>query len=164
MTAHAMANEIKHEASGTYKILERIPVDQWDWKPHDKSTAIGQLALHVAQLPGWASRILSSADFDIAAMKRDLPLIQNTQDLVAFAQSFVQRAVADLQKSSDEDLFALWTLRRGEQVVFNLPKAVAIRSMAMNHLIHHRGQLSVYLRLLNIPVPGLYGPSADERL
>lgn len=143
-------------------MLERIPIDKFNWKPHDKSREIGALAIHVAQLPSWASRALTSSEFDILTMKREVPEIKTAEDLVKILEASVSKAVEDLQKASDEDMMTTWTFKRGEHVVFSLPRAAVIRSMAMNHLIHHRGQLSVYLRLLDIPVPGMYGPSADE--
>lgn len=162
MIRQGMIKEIEHEATLTKKMLERIPIDKFNWKPHDKSREIGALAIHVAQLPAWASRALTSSEFDILTMKREVPEIKTAEDLVKILDDSVSKAVEDLQKANDEDMMATWTFKRGEHVVFALPRAAVIRSMAMNHLIHHRGQLSVYLRLLNIPVPGMYGPSADE--
>lgn len=162
MIRQGMIKEIEHEASLTKKMLERIPIDKFNWKPHDKSREIGALAIHVAQLPSWASRALTSSEFDILTMKREVPEIKTAEDLVKILEASVSKAVEDLQKASDESMMETWTFKRGEHVVFSLPRAAVIRSMAMNHLIHHRGQLSVYLRLLNIPVPGMYGPSADE--
>ena len=162
MIKEAIMREIQHEGSQTKRILERIPVDNFNWKPHEKSREIGPLALHVAQIPAWTSRILAATDFDILTFKPDVPEIKSADDLVSISDSNIQKAVADLQKASDEDLMAMWAFKRGGQVIFSLPRAAAIRNMSMNHLVHHRGQLSVYLRLLNIPVPGMYGASADE--
>ena len=162
MIRQGIIREIEHEGSQTRKILERIPIDSFGWKPHEKSKAIGELAIHVAQIPQWTSRIVTAPEVDILAMKRPLPEIRTADDLAKFSDENIQKAMEDLQRASDEDMMAVWTLRRGEHVVFALPRVAAIRAMAMNHLIHHRGQLTVYLRLLNIPVPGLYGPSADE--
>lgn len=162
MIKQAMLKEIEHEGAQTKRMLERVPVDKFHWKPHDKSREIGQLAVHIAQIPAWTSRILAVTDFDMMSFKRELPEIKTADDLVKLSEANIQKAIGDLQKADDEQLFATWTFRRGDQVIFSLPRAAAIRSMAMNHLIHHRGQLSVYLRLLNIPVPGMYGASADE--
>ena len=162
MIRQGMIKEIEHEASLTKKMLERISIDKFNWKPHDKSREIGALAIHVAQLPLWASRALTSSEFDILTMKREVPEIKAAEDLVKILDDSVSKAVEDLQKASDEGMMETWPFKRGEHVVFALPRAAVIRSMAMNHLIHHRGQLSLYLRLLNIPVPGMYGPSADE--
>lgn len=162
MIRQALSREIEYEGSQTKKVLERIPVDKFNWKPHEKSKEIGALAIHVAQIPSWTSRALASSEFDMATMKREVPEIKSADDLVKISDTNIQKAIEDLQKASDEDMMAMWTFRRGDQVVFSLPRAAVIRSMAMNHLVHHRGQLTVYLRLLNIPVPGIYGPSADE--
>lgn len=164
MIKQSLIREIEHEGSQTKKILERIPFEKFDWKPHEKSTSIGKLAVHVASLPSWTSRILAISDFDFAVQKLTLPEIKSTEDIVSLSQNSLQKAVEDLQNASDEEMMAKWTFRRGEHIIFQLPKAASIRSFAMNHLIHHRGQLSVYLRLLDIPVPGMYGPSADEAI
>lgn len=157
-----MIREIEHEGKQTRKMLERIPFDKFNWKPHVKSKEIGLLAIHITQIPAWVTRILSTSEFDIATMNRQLPEIKSTDDIVKLSDSTIQKAIEDLQKANDESMMEMWTFRRGEQVVFTLPRAAVIRSMAMNHLVHHRGQLSVYLRLLDVPVPGMYGPSADE--
>lgn len=162
MIRQGMIKEMQHEASQTKRMLERIPVDQFNWKPHEKSRAIGQLAIHVAQIPAWTSRILTSTDFDIMTFRREVPEVKTADDLISISESNVQKAIEDLQNASDEQMFAPWTFRRGDHIILSLPRVAAIRSMAINHLVHHRGQLSVYLRLLNIPVPGMYGASADE--
>jgi uncharacterized damage-inducible protein DinB len=162
MIRQGIIREIQHEGSQTKRILERIPVENFNWKPHEKSREIGQLAIHVAQIPAWTSRILAATDFDMLTFKREIPEIKSNNDLIKISEENIQKAADDLQKVSDEDLMTMWSFKRGEQVIFSLPRAAAIRNMSMNHLIHHRGQLSVYLRLLNIPVPGMYGASADE--
>jgi uncharacterized damage-inducible protein DinB len=162
MLKQILANEIRHEGSQTKRLLERIPVDNFDWKPHEKSREIGKLALHVAEIPKWTSRIITTPEVDIITLDRQFPEVHSAQDLVNFSEANIQQAVEDLQNANEDDLMKMWTLRRGEQVVFTMPRAAVIRAMAMNHLLHHRGQLTVYLRLLNIPVPGMYGPSADE--
>lgn len=162
MIRQALTREIEHEGSQTKRVLERIPMDFFTWKPHGKSKEIGELALHVAQIPVWASRIVTLPGVNIDTMVREIPDIKTSYDLVLASERAVQQAVDDLQKATDEDMMAVWTLKKGEHTVFSLPRVAAIRAMAMNHLIHHRGQLTVYLRLLDIPVPGIYGPSADE--
>jgi uncharacterized damage-inducible protein DinB len=164
MIRHALMKEIEYEGAQTKRVLERIPIDFFTWKPHEKSREIGALAIHVAQIPAWTSRILAAPEFDILTMNRVPPDIKTEHDLVLVSEENLQKAIEDLQKASDEDMMTIWTLRRGEQTVFSLPRVAAIRAMAMNHLVHHRGQLTVYLRLLDIPVPGIYGPSADETL
>ena len=162
MIKQAMLNEIEHEGAQTKRMLERVPVDKFHWKPHDKSREIGQLAVHVAQIPAWTSRVLAAPDFDMMTFKRDVPEIKSADDLIKISDANIQKAIQDIENAKDEDMMVMWTFKRGDQIIFTLPRVAAIRNMAMNHLVHHRGQLSVYLRLLNIPVPGMYGPSADE--
>jgi uncharacterized damage-inducible protein DinB len=162
MIRQALMKEIEHEGSQTKKILERVPIDFFTWKPHEKSRETGALALHVAQIPSWTSRIVTTPEVNIDTMVREVPDIKTAYDLVLVSERNIQKAIEDLQNAKDEDMMAMWTLKKGEHTVFTLPRVAAIRAMAMNHLLHHRGQLSVYLRLLDVPVPGMYGPSADE--
>jgi len=162
MISQGLTKEIQHEGGQTKKMLERIPMDKFTWKPHDKSREIGPLAIHIAQTPAWTSRILAALDFDMLTFNRVTPEIKSADELVTISEANIEKAIDDLQKASDEDMMRIWTFRRGDKVIFSLPIAAAIRTLAMNHLVHHRGQLSVYLRLLNIPVPGMYGASADE--
>jgi uncharacterized damage-inducible protein DinB len=162
MITQGLMKELEHEGAQTKRILERVPMDFFTWKPHEKSREIGALALHVAQTPAWASRIVSTPEININTMVRETPDIKTAYDLVLISENAVQQAIKDLQKATDEDMMAMWTLKKGEHTFFSLPRVAAIRAIAINHLIHHRGQLTVYLRLLDIPVPGIYGPSADE--
>ena len=157
-------NEIKHEAAQTKKLLERVPFDKFDWSPHEKSMKLGRLAIHIAEIPRWSSRILTATDFDFTKASYKPAEVKSTEELVQLSENNIQTALDDFNAAKDEDLLISWTFRRGEHVIFTLPRAVAIRTLAMNHLLHHRGQLSVYLRLLHIPIPGMYGPSADEPL
>lgn len=159
----SMAAELKHEASNTRKILSRIPGEHFEWRPHEKSMAAGRLASHIAELTQWAGLIINMPEFDFAKTPLNRCKAADTKELLDFFEQNLEQAIATLQAATDEVLNESWILRRGEIVVVNLPKKVALRSMLMNHIIHHRGQLSVYLRLLNIPVPGMYGPSADEK-
>ena len=156
--------ELKQESSSTKKMLEKVPLDKKDWKPHEKSMTLGRLATHVADTTHWASDIIHIDDFDFMKDYKTRPNANSQEELIATFQANLDKAIADLEAMTDEDFNKPWTVRRGEQVMFSLPKKVAIRGWAFNHLIHHRGQLSVYLRLLNIPVPGMYGPSADEQM
>lgn len=160
---NAMAAELKHEASNTRKILSRVPEEHFDWKPHEKSMTLGKLACHVAELTQWAALIINVPEFDFLKPGLNRCNAANQKELLENFEHNLEQALAVLQNTSEEVLNENWILRRGDVVVVNLPKKVAIRSMVMNHIVHHRGQLSVYLRLLNIPVPGMYGPSADER-
>ncbi len=156
--------ELKHEASMTRKMLERVPASSFGWKPHEKSMTLGRLATHIAELLHWVTDIVNFDDYDFAARPFSSYTAASAEELVAIHDEKVSTAVADLASSDNELFDKHWIVRRGEQVFYDLPKKVAIRSWAYNHLYHHRGQLSVYLRLLDVPVPGMYGPSADEKM
>ena len=161
--SQAFIAEIKHEAASTRKILERVPEGKFDWKPHEKSMALGRLAVHVAELPIFLNSILSLDDFDFTKGHYKVSRANTQEELMTVFQKNLDECLQTLQNTSDEKMQANFTLRSGDHVMATLPRMVAVRSMAMNHLIHHRGQIAVYLRLLDVPVPGLYGPSADER-
>jgi uncharacterized damage-inducible protein DinB len=156
------AGELKHESANTRKILERVPTDKLEWRPHEKSMKLGYLAKHIAELPVWFERIINADEFDFATAKfnRDVP--ETTEDILKIFDEKINAAIDVLEAAQDEKMNTPWTFRRGDHILFQMPKKVAIRSVALNHIYHHRGQLSVYLRLLDIPVPGMYGPSADE--
>lgn len=153
--------EFDQEMAGTRRVLERVPFEHFPYKPHDKSFEFGKLATHVAQLPGWASMTLSTDELDIGCTWEQ-PKPQSTEELVALFDQNSAEARQAIANASDEAFMQKWTLRMGERVIFTLPKVAVLRGMVMNHIIHHRAQLTVYLRLNDIPVPGLYGPSADE--
>jgi len=154
--------ELKHEAASTKRILERVPEGKFDWKPHEKSMTLGRLGTHVAELPGFLNSILTMDDFDFAKGHYKPSLAKTPEELINVFQQKLDEVVQTLQNTSDEQMQANFTLRSGDHVIAKLPRMVAVRSMALNHIIHHRGQIAVYLRLLDIPVPGMYGPSADE--
>jgi len=160
----ALLGELKHESANTRKMLERVPTDKLDWMPHQKSMKLGRLAKHIADLPSWFERIISADEFDFATanFNRDSP--ESADVILKLFDARLATAINILESVSDENLNTIWTVRRGDHVMFQMPKKVALRSFAYNHLYHHRGQLSVYLRLLDIPVPGMYGPSADETI
>jgi uncharacterized damage-inducible protein DinB len=159
----AFIAELKHEAGLTKKMLERVPLDKKDWKPHEKSMTLGRLATHVAQTTHWVSDILKIDDFDFAVRKPTAGTATTQEELLRIFQDNVDSAIRDLSSAGDEDFNKKWIVRTGDKVMYNTPKKVAIRGWALSHMIHHRGQLSVYLRLLDVAVPGMYGPSADER-
>lgn len=159
----ALIAEIVHESASTKKILERVPEDKFDWSPHEKSMSLKKLATHIASLAGMPGYIAGSDYLDFAEGKFRAPEIASTADLVKAVDDATAKTIHALKAIKDEDLNVKWTLRHGEHVIVEAPKGVAIRTMGLNHLYHHRGQLSVYLRLLNVPVPGMYGPSADDR-
>jgi uncharacterized damage-inducible protein DinB len=160
-----MLMELKHEAANTRKMLERVPFEKAAWKPHEKSHSLSSLATHIARLPTWVERVITRDEFDPsvpgAFPKIDPPT--TTQELLAFFDKNIADATKSFEGASDEILMKPWTFHRGEQVFFTLPKVAAIRNMGFSHTYHHRGQLSVYLRLLDVPIPGMYGPSADEQ-
>lgn len=155
--------ELKHEATLTRKMLERVPLEKADWKPHEKSMTLGRLATHIAENFKWISDIKNIDDFDFAARPFKAHVATSQEELIALFQTNLDTAVHDLSTMQDEDFDKHWIVRVGEKVMYDTPKKVAIRGWGFSHHIHHRGQLSVYLRLLGVPVPGMYGPSADER-
>ena len=154
--------EFDHEMATTRKLLERLPADNLAWKPHEKSMSLGGLATHLGNIPTWATSILNDAFFDLTAAPPPLQeKTSRTEILEAFDQTTKQtRAAMD---KSDAEYVAPWVLKRGGQEMFSIPRVAAFRTFVLYHIVHHRGQLSVYLRLNNIPVPPIYGPTADER-
>ena len=155
--------ELRQEAATTRKVLERIPAEKFDWKPHEKSMTMGRLATHVADIFGWFSATLETDELDFA-LGYEEPKPATSEELVDIFDKNVAAAIETLKNTSDETFGRNWKLRNGEQIFLDMPKAGVVRGMVMNHILHHRGQLSVYLRLNDIPVPGLYGPSADEEM
>lgn len=157
-------NELQHECVSTRKILALVPLDQYDWKPHPKSMSIGRLATHIADLYNWVSITFDSTELDFAKGGYVTP--QQPQTKEAFLEIIDQNAAKALERIkavTDEEMFVNWRLLNDGHVLFEMSRIAVLRSMVMNHLVHHRGQLSVYLRLLDIPIPGMYGPSADEQ-
>jgi len=159
----AFIAELKYESSLTKKMLERVPLDKKEWKPHEKSMTLGRLATHIAQTPHWVSDIIRIDDFDFASHPFRSDTAASQDELIRIFNDTLNAALNDLSGMSDGDFNKRWVVRRGEQVMYDTPKKVAIRGWTFSHMIHHRGQLSVYLRLLDIAVPGMYGPSADEK-
>lgn len=149
------------EAASTRKMLEVIPADKFDWKPHEKSMSLKRLSLHVAEMSNWPTIVVTEDELDFQK-DYQLPTVASTQDLLDIHEKGVEKAVAAIQTMSEEDIMKPWTLRNGEHIIFQLPKIAVLRGMCFNHIYHHRGQLSVFLRLLDVKVPGMYGPSADE--
>ena len=164
MLNKALIAEFSHESSQTKRMLEKVPFEQPSWKPHDKSMNLIHLASHIAHIPKWISVILSGDQFDFLTDRLSREDAQSHEALMQIYQESFEGAVKSLEGASEEYLKGMWTFRAGERVIFSLPRVAALRTLAMNHLIHHRGQLSVYLRLLEVPVPGMYGPSADEAM
>lgn len=161
----ALLPEFDHEMATTRRLLDRVPEAEFAWKPHDRSMALGQLAAHIVNLPHWCSGIVDATVFDLDALPSDTrpTLPPSREALTAEFDSKVSIARAQLARATDAELMTAWTLKKGGEEMFTLPRISAIRSFVMNHLIHHRGQLSVYLRLKNVPLPPIYGPTADEQ-
>jgi uncharacterized damage-inducible protein DinB len=153
---------MEHEAGVARTCLERVPAEKFDWKPHEKSMAFGKLASHIAEMFAWTPPTLQQAELDFAKMDYKPYEPASTADLVEFLDKNVAEAIDALRNTTDEQFMENWTMRNGETVYFTMPKVAVMRSFVMNHIIHHRGQLSVYLRLNDIAVPAIYGPSADE--
>jgi uncharacterized damage-inducible protein DinB len=150
------------EIANAQRTLERIPENDPQWKPHEKSMPIGRLAVHTARLPQFCSRILTTEELDMGKEKFPDFVFESTAHLLSELALHAAEARAHLAVSSDEDLGRSWKLSFKGKIFVDAPRMVLYRTMFLNHLVHHRAQLGVYLRLLNIPVPGLYGPSADE--
>jgi uncharacterized damage-inducible protein DinB len=153
--------ELEQEAKTTRKMLERIPDDKFSWRPHEKSMDIKTLATHIADLPNWIPMTLTTSELDFASNPYEQADINNTEALLAYQEKSVANGRSHLLPEYEDKLEEPWTLRNGEQIYSTTPKYAVIR-MAFNQIVHHRAQLGVYLRLLNIPIPGSYGPSADE--
>jgi len=157
----ALLPEFDMEMANTRRALERVPDDKWSWKPHEKSGTAGWLAGHISNLPGWATVTVNMDELDIQPGFK-LPEVHNSAELLANFDKQAGEARAALAGASDEHLMQPWSLKVQGKVIFTMPRVAVLRNMVFNHIVHHRGQLTVYLRLNDLPVPALYGPSADE--
>ena len=158
--------EFDMEMANTRKMLERVPVEKAGYKPHAKSGSLEWLALHVSDLPQWVVETVDKDELDFAPVGVPRPASPRLESRDALLASFDQKvaaARAAIAGASDERLHGPWSLKAGGRVIFTMPRAAVLRSFVMNHLIHHRAQLGVYLRMNDVPVPGMYGPSADEK-
>lgn len=155
--------EFDAEVANTRRMFAAIPDEKLDFQPHEKSYTLLKLAAHVANLPSWIALTLATDELDLAA-GFDQPDPKNMADVVAIFDGAVAEGRTALEGASADAMTADWTLRTGDEVHFQMPKGVVLRSFVFNHLVHHRAQICVYLRLLDIPVPGMYGPSADETM
>ena len=160
--AQALVAEFAQEAQATRKMLERVPGDKLDWQPHEKSMTLGRLASHIADLPEWVTTITGKDETDIGGDYEPW-IAASTEELVEKFDQCVASFKETLGDLSDQALLQSWTLRNGETEIFTIPKVAALRGFVMSHSFHHRGQLSVFLRLLDVPLPQVYGPTADER-
>ena len=157
----SLLQELEQEAQTTKRVLERVPDAHLAWKPHQKSMSLGQLALHIATVPGGVAQIAAQAGLDEPPVFVQ-PSAASAAELVPALDQSVAQARSLLGGMSDQQLMELWTLKIDGQVVMAMPRMAVLRTIMLNHWYHHRGQLSVYLRELNVPVPSIYGPSADE--
>jgi len=154
--------ELEHEAKVAREVLSRVPADKFDWKPHEKSMSFGKLASHIAEMVGWTGPTLQHPELDFSKMDYKPFEPKTTEELLEYFDKNLAEAADVLRNTTDEQFMESWTMRNGETVYFTMPKIAVMRSFVMNHIVHHRGQLSVYLRLNDIAVPSMYGPSADE--
>jgi len=159
---NTIITEMEREIANTRIFLERIPEDKMAWKPHAKSMSLGQLALHVATLPNTISQFLSTDVLEVGGVNFELKEAANRAELLAALDESVRVSKEVLGKIDDQQAMTPWTLAKNGEELFTVPKATLARSLLLNHWYHHRGQLSVYLRLLDVPVPAIYGKSADE--
>lgn len=161
----ALLQEFDQEAATTRKCLERVPAGKGSYQPHAKSMTLGRLAGHIVEIPGWLGVTLKEAEFDVAPAGQAKPGALDLDAPAAILEQF-DRNVADaraaLQSTPDSALGEPWSLKSGGQVIFTMPKAAVLRGFVFSHLVHHRAQLALYLRLNDIPVPSIYGPSADD--
>lgn len=157
----AFVQELDQEGATTRRVLERVPADKLSWKPHAKSMSLGELAMHIAQGPGMIASWALTDVTDFGDLKGQAAATSSAELLAAHDASMVQ-AKSVMKQLGDGGLQGAWKATGGGQTLFAMPKAALVRSIVMNHTYHHRGQLSVYLRLLDVPVPSIYGPSADE--
>ena len=157
----SLIKEMKRESAVTRKMLERVPEDKLDWKPHEKSMTMRSLATHIAELPAWVTMALTTSELDFADNPYRPVLINTNTELLAHFESSLDSGLAHLSKATEDDLVPNWTLRNGE-VIYSVESKGDVIRMSFCQIVHHRAQLGVYLRLLNIPIPGSYGPSADE--
>ncbi|MEA2336279.1 MAG: hypothetical protein QOE82_286 [Thermoanaerobaculia bacterium] len=158
--------DFNNEMSNTRRVLERVPTAKFEYKPHEKSWKMGGLATHVANLPTWASLIIGNDSFDIAPAGQPpmrAPEQKSTEELLAYFDKNVKSARAAIESASDDTLLGEWTLLGGGHKILSDARHRLLRNFVLHHLIHHRAQLTVYMRLNDIPLPGLYGPTADEK-
>ncbi len=160
--SQALVNELEREAVSTRRLLERVPADQLDWQPHPKSMTLGQLAFHLANIPGNISKMGRLDAFDAATANFTPASPPSADALLPALDSSLAEARSFLDGLNEESSDAPWRLTVGEREMFTIPRSEVVRTLMLNHWYHHRGQLAVYLRLLDVPVPAVYGRSADE--
>jgi uncharacterized damage-inducible protein DinB len=163
--AQTILPEFEQEMASTRKVLERVPDDKLDWKAHPKSNTIGWNATHIAEMPGWVEPTIGHENMDIAPPAGEpyrTPKLNSRQEILDLFDRNVAAAKKAIASAKDDAMTKNWSLLKGGQPLFTMPRAAVIRTFVINHIIHHRAILTVYLRLNDVPVPGLYGPSGDE--
>jgi len=161
----ALLGEFDFEMASARKTLERVPDGKFDWKPHAKSMSMGALAEHIAMMPGWTKMTLEMPSFDLnppGGQPMEQPHCKTRAEILATFDKSIPEARAALAAASDQALMEQWSLLKGGKPIFTMPRVAVLRSMILNHLIHHRAQMGVYLRMNDVAVPAIYGPSADE--
>ncbi len=161
--AQAITAEFQQEAANTRKMLERVPEDQLGWQPHEKSMSLGRLAGHIAESASWVREVVASTELDFAQSDYKPFEPKSNAELLAEFDKHAAGFEEALAGKSDEEMLVEWTIKGGDHVIAKLPRVAAVRGFILSHTYHHRGQLSVYLRLLDVPVPGVYGPTADDQ-
>lgn len=165
MIRDSLLPEFDREMATTRELLERIPDAHLSWRPHAKSYSLGELGTHIARLPTWAVKTLTDSEFDTNPADGSgfvSQALTSSADIVAYFGSYMHSARAALLSTPDEAFEVPWSLKNRGVTIFTMPRATVFRSFFMSHLVHHRGQLTVYLRLLDVPLPQIYGPTADE--
>lgn len=164
--AESILPEFDHETATTRTLLERVPAEKAEWQPHVKSMSLGRLAMHIANLPNWATITLERREFDTNppdGPRITSPAFESAARLLQIYDANVSAARALLARTTDGEFMVQWTLKSGGKTMFSMPRIAVFRSFVLNHAVHHRGQLSVYLRLLDVPLPNIYGPTADTQ-
>jgi uncharacterized damage-inducible protein DinB len=164
--AETILPDFDHETATTRTLLERVPADKAEWKPHAKSMSLGELAMHISIIPEWAMVTLKQTQFDtnpVGGAPYTPPQFESTAKMLARYDEAVKAARTMLVSATDGEMMVPWALKSGGRTIFNMPRVAVFRSFIMNHSIHHRGQLSVYLRLCDVALPAIYGPTADTR-
>lgn len=159
-----LVDELKTEADNTRKLLECVPEDKKDWKPHEKSFTLARMAGHVAEIPGWIYHIVELEEFDIRKNNFERFVFESKEQLMAAFEKKIKEAEDILNNTTDEHLQKSWSFLADGKLIYQNARYKELRKWAFSHLVHHRAQLGLYLRLLDVPIPGMYGPSADDRL
>ncbi|WP_018759224.1 DinB family protein [Paenibacillus terrigena] len=163
MVKQLIVGDAMHELATTRRILERLPEEHMSWKPHEKSMSLGGLVTHLINLLNWQIAIFQYSEFDLSTVPQRREALEKRADVLEEFDANVGKFEKLLAECDEKTLGEEWTLRHGDHIILRQPRAIALRTFGLSHMVHHRAQLGVYLRLLDIPVPSMYGPSADEQ-